>query len=43
MAMQSINKLKGEVVIQQGDDGDNLYIVETGSLVCTKIIVSNSS
>lgn len=31
---------KGEVVIQQGDNGDVLYIVEQGELECTKKFVN---
>ena len=31
-------KLKpGDVVIKEGDDGDYLYVVETGKLQCSKI------
>ena len=29
-AMFPVNALPGEVIIQQGDDGDNFYIVDTG-------------
>ena len=39
-AMQSVTKKVGEVVISEGDDGDNLYVVETGILSCTKVFVS---
>ena len=35
-AMQKIVKKAGESVIRQGEDGDNLYVVETGTLTCTK-------
>jgi cAMP-dependent protein kinase regulator len=35
-AMQHVKKTAGEQVIKQGDDGDNLYVVETGKLKCTK-------
>lgn len=31
-----MTKKAGEAVIKQGDDGDNLYVVETGTLECTK-------
>lgn len=37
MAMQSVKKKKGDVIIKEGDDGDNLYVVENGTLTCTKI------
>lgn len=30
----------GVVVIKQGDQGDNLYIVESGTLSCVKKIVT---
>ena len=30
----------GELVIKQGDEGDNLYVVEAGTLACTKRFVS---
>ncbi len=39
-AMQQVIKKKGEVIIKEGDDGDNLYVVEKGELECTKIFVS---
>lgn len=31
-----------EYVIKQGDDGDELYIVSSGKLACTKIFSGNS-
>lgn len=39
-AMQNVKKKKGDLVIKEGDDGDNLYVVESGVLTCTKIMVS---
>lgn len=30
----------GTVVIRQGDEGDNLYVVETGTLTCHRQFVS---
>lgn len=39
-AMQNVKKHKGENVIKEGDDGDNLYVIEKGTLHCTKIFVS---
>lgn len=39
-AMLSVKKKAGELVIKEGDDGDNLYVVESGTLTCTKIFVS---
>jgi hypothetical protein len=38
-AMQNIKKKAGDLVIKEGDDGDNLYMVESGVLVCTKVFV----
>lgn len=37
-AMQMVEKASGDVVITEGDDGDNLYVVETGLLRCTKVL-----
>lgn len=36
-AMVCVNKKAGEVIINQGDDGEHLYVVEKGVLNCTKI------
>lgn len=41
-AMQQVSKKANEAVIREGDDGDNLYVVEKGSLSCTKVFVSLS-
>ena len=41
-AMQMVEKASGDVVITEGDDGDNLYVVETGLLRCTKVLVSTT-
>lgn len=35
-AMQEMRYSRGDYVIRQGDDGDHLYIVESGLLDCTK-------
>jgi cAMP-dependent protein kinase regulator len=37
-AVQAVTKKAGDVIISEGDDGDNFYIVESGSLVCTKFL-----
>jgi hypothetical protein len=37
--MQNVKKHPGEQVIKEGDDGDNLYVVESGILTCTKHFV----
>lgn len=39
-AMQGVKVQPGDVIIKEGDDGDNLYVVEAGTLICTKIFVS---
>lgn len=39
-AMQYVKKHPGEVIIKEGDDGDNLYVVESGVLTCTKHFVN---
>lgn len=41
-AMQYVKKQPGEIIIKEGDDGDNLYVVESGTLTCTKHFVSSS-
>ena len=38
-AMQSVKKSPGELVIQEGEEGDCLYVVESGILYCTKVLV----
>jgi cAMP-dependent protein kinase regulator len=38
-AMQSAKKKPGEAVITEGEEGDCLYVVESGVLTCTKIFV----
>jgi hypothetical protein len=38
--MISVHKKEGETIIREGEDGDNLYVVEIGTLTCTKIFVS---
>ena len=34
--MEERNYNKGDFVIQQGDDGDVLFVVDSGELTCTK-------
>jgi len=38
-AMEEKHFKPGEPVIKQGDEGDNLYVVESGKLNCTKCFV----
>jgi len=40
MAMQNVSKVEGATVIEEGENGDELYVVESGTLACTKVIVS---
>lgn len=35
-AIVPVSKKAGDVVITQGDDGDNFYLLEEGTLNCTK-------
>lgn len=41
-AMVGVSKKAGETIIQEGDDGDNLYVVEKGVLNCTKVFKGNT-
>lgn len=36
-AMAEKNAVEGEVVIKEGDEGDSLYVVGSGTLSCTKV------
>ena len=36
-AMAEKNCLKNDIVIQEGDQGDCLYVVASGQLTCTKV------
>jgi len=38
-AMVEVKKKAGEAIIREGEDGDNLYVVESGTLTCTKTFV----
>lgn len=40
MAMEEKKFNAGDMVIEQGTDGDDLYVVEEGILECTKVFVS---
>lgn len=35
-AIQGVNMKTGDIVIKEGDDGDNFYLVESGELTCSK-------
>ena len=37
-AIVPVSKKKGDVVIKQGDEGDSFYVLEKGSLDCTKFL-----
>lgn len=41
-AMSEKKATKGETVIKQGEDGDDLYVVESGKLKCEKIFSGNT-
>ena len=36
-AMEEKKTFKNEVVIKEGDQGDALYVVASGQLLCTKV------
>ena len=42
-AIQKVNKPAGDKIITQGQDGDNLYVVESGVLTCTRVNVRSCS
>ena len=37
-AVVPVQKQAGDVIIKQGDDGDNFYLVEKGQLTCKKLL-----
>lgn len=41
-AMGEVNAAINDVVIKQGDQGDCLYVVDSGNLVCTKLFPGNT-
>ena len=36
-AIEEVHVQNGDVVIQEGDQGDCMYVLNTGSLKCTKV------
>lgn len=42
-AMEEVTFQKDEVIIRQGEDGDNLYVVEAGEMVCSRVSVRNNT
>ena len=40
--MEEKNFVEGQVVIQEGDEGDCLYVVASGQLKCTKVFKGNT-
>merc|ERR1712178_454731 len=36
--MQKVSFAAGQTVITEGEDGDVLYVVETGKLACSKVL-----
>lgn len=41
-AMEEKKTFKNEVVIKEGDEGDCLYVVSSGTLSCTKVFKGNT-
>ena len=41
-AVQKVAKKSGDMVIKEGDEGDVLYIIDSGTLSCTKIFKGNT-
>jgi len=41
-AIEERKCVTGDVVIKEGDQGDNMYVVEFGTLKCTKIFAGNT-
>ncbi len=41
-AMEERKLQPGEYIIKEGEDGDNLYVVEAGALDCTKVFKGNT-
>lgn len=41
-AMKEIKMNEGDLVIKEGDDGDVLYVVESGKYKCTKVFKGNT-
>lgn len=42
-AMFPVNCLPGEVIIQQGDEGDNFYVIDQGEVEVQLFITENST
>jgi cAMP-dependent protein kinase regulator len=41
-AMNERKAVLGDYIIKQGEDGDNLYVVESGKLKCEKLFAGNT-
>ena len=41
-AMEEKKAIPGECIIKEGDEGDNLYVVESGTLSCSKIFAGKT-
>lgn len=41
-ALQQVKKSAGDAVITEGEDGDCLYIIDKGTLKCTKVFKGNT-
>jgi len=42
-AMAEHHAITGEVVIKEGDEGDSLYVVGSGTLTCTKVFKGSNT
>lgn len=40
-AIEEVKGVAGEIIIKEGDQGDCMYVLESGSLDCTKIFAGN--
>jgi cAMP-dependent protein kinase regulator len=41
-AIEEVNGKPGDVIIKEGDEGDCMYVIESGTLQCTKLFKGNS-
>jgi len=41
-AIEEIRGVVGDTIIKEGDQGDCMYVLENGSLDCTKVFKGNS-
>ncbi len=41
-AIEEVKGITGDAIIKEGDQGDCMYVLESGSLDCTKVFKGNS-